>query len=58
MHSIAKRIVHTSINKMQVALDFMGRNSAYSVTLVTISIFIIHIKSNHFRSVVTPLNFS
>lgn len=28
------RTVHTSISRMHVALDFIGRNSAYSVTLI------------------------
>lgn len=32
---IASRFIRTSINKMHVALDFMGRNSAYSVTLTS-----------------------
>lgn len=35
---MAIRLIHTSINKMHVALDFMGRNSAYSVTLIGKSI--------------------
>lgn len=45
-------VIHTSISKMHVALDFIGRNSAYKVTLIRRDISLLNLTQIIIHSVV------